>query len=67
MILAPSDQHRLLSRCPTCRRELAWRESPHQPFCSVACRLIDLGVWLEERYRIPAVQRSPAQERSPEN
>jgi len=24
----------------------------HRPFCSLACRLIDLGVWLDERYRI---------------
>ena len=26
----------------------------HRPFCSLACRLIDLGVWLDECYRIPA-------------
>jgi endogenous inhibitor of DNA gyrase (YacG/DUF329 family) len=39
--------------CPTCRARAAWDGNPHPPFCSLACRLIDLGVWLDERYRIP--------------
>jgi endogenous inhibitor of DNA gyrase (YacG/DUF329 family) len=30
---------------------------PHRPFCSLTCRLIDLGVWLDERYRIPEEKR----------
>lgn len=29
----------------------------HRPFCSLTCRLIDLGVWLDERYRIPSGER----------
>jgi endogenous inhibitor of DNA gyrase (YacG/DUF329 family) len=41
-------------RCPTCRAATAWRDNPHRPFCSLTCRLIDLGVWLDERYRIPS-------------
>ena len=40
--------------CPTCRQRTPWHGNPHRPFCSLACRLIDLGVWLDERYRIPA-------------
>jgi endogenous inhibitor of DNA gyrase (YacG/DUF329 family) len=32
---------------------VVWKDNPNRPFCSLACRLIDLGVWLEERYRIP--------------
>ena len=24
-----------------------------RPFCSLACKLVDLGAWLDERYRIP--------------
>ncbi len=39
-------------KCPTCRKETAWEDNPHRPFCSERCRLIDLGQWLEERYRI---------------
>jgi endogenous inhibitor of DNA gyrase (YacG/DUF329 family) len=30
------------------------RENPHFPFCSERCRLLDLGKWLGEEYRIPA-------------
>ncbi len=39
-------------KCPTCSKETAWEDNPHRPFCSERCRLIDLGQWLEERYRI---------------
>jgi uncharacterized protein len=39
--------------CPTCRAPAAWHGNAHRPFCSLSCRLIDLGVWLDERYRIP--------------
>lgn len=38
--------------CPTCRARAAWEGNPHRPFCSLTCRLIDLGAWLDERYRI---------------
>ncbi len=41
-------------KCPTCRKETAWKNNPHRPFCSDRCRLIDLGAWTQERYRIPA-------------
>jgi len=34
--------------CPTCRATTAWHGNPHRPFCSLTCRLIDLGLWLEE-------------------
>jgi endogenous inhibitor of DNA gyrase (YacG/DUF329 family) len=40
-------------KCPTCRKETAWDNNPHRPFCSERCQLIDLGAWTEERYRIP--------------
>jgi endogenous inhibitor of DNA gyrase (YacG/DUF329 family) len=40
-------------RCPTCRKETKWENNPHRPFCSDRCQLIDLGTWIEERYRIP--------------
>jgi uncharacterized protein len=29
-----------------------WSGNPHRPFCSLTCRLVDLGVWLDERYRV---------------
>ena len=40
-------------RCPTCRRPTSWRDNPQRPFCSLVCRLIDLGVWLHEGYVVP--------------
>ena len=40
--------------CPTCRRVAAERSAnPAFPFCSERCRLIDLGRWLGEEYRVP--------------
>jgi endogenous inhibitor of DNA gyrase (YacG/DUF329 family) len=41
-------------KCPNCRKETPWQNNPHRPFCSERCRLIDLGAWTQERYRIPA-------------
>jgi endogenous inhibitor of DNA gyrase (YacG/DUF329 family) len=39
-------------RCPRCGSETAWTGNPHRPFCGLTCRLIDLGGWLDERYRV---------------
>jgi endogenous inhibitor of DNA gyrase (YacG/DUF329 family) len=41
-------------RCPRCGTVTNWQENPDRPFCSERCRLIDLGRWAEESYRIPA-------------
>jgi len=46
------------ARCPRCGVEIAWYGNSHRPFCSLSCRLIDLGVWLDERYRIPGAELS---------
>jgi len=27
-------------------------DHPHRPFCSARCKLVDLGNWLDEKYRI---------------
>jgi endogenous inhibitor of DNA gyrase (YacG/DUF329 family) len=40
--------------CPICRGGVAERgANPAFPFCSERCRLIDLGRWLGEEYRVP--------------
>ena len=39
--------------CPICRKEVA-EGNPEFPFCSERCRLIDLGNWATEKYRIAA-------------
>ena len=44
-------------RCPSCRGPAAERgQNPTFPFCSERCRLIDLGNWLGESYRIPTAE-----------
>lgn len=45
-------------RCPACRRAFLWQGNPHRPFCSLTCRLIDLGIWLDEGYRIQGERAS---------
>jgi endogenous inhibitor of DNA gyrase (YacG/DUF329 family) len=45
--------------CPRCRRTVPSPDNPHRPFCSLSCRLLDLGVWLDEGYRIEAEPLSP--------
>ncbi|MFZ5926055.1 MAG: DNA gyrase inhibitor YacG [Acidobacteriota bacterium] len=47
-------------RCPICRKEVPFG-APEMPFCSERCRLIDLGKWADEEYRIP-VEPAPAAE-----
>ena len=52
-------------RCPTCGVAVEWTpESPWRPFCSQRCKLVDLGAWASEAYRIPAVERDD-EERDP--
>ncbi len=44
-----------MSACPICARLAQPRElNTAFPFCSARCRQVDLGHWLDEKYRIPA-------------
>lgn len=43
----------LTVNCPICRKKVQWNDNPHRPFCSERCRLLDLGQWADEGYRIP--------------
>jgi endogenous inhibitor of DNA gyrase (YacG/DUF329 family) len=52
-------------RCPRCGERREWSGNPHRPFCSLSCRLIDLGAWLDERYRVAGPELS-AESESPE-
>jgi len=42
-------------QCPACGKDVRTveKERKHRPFCSERCQLLDLGDWLDERYRIP--------------
>jgi len=41
-------------RCPRCGTIVTAAGNAFRPFCSERCKLIDLGAWLGESYRIPA-------------
>ena len=38
--------------CPICKKPVEWAGNPYRPFCSERCKLIDLGEWAEEGYKI---------------
>ncbi|GAB3268955.1 DNA gyrase inhibitor YacG [Chitinimonas naiadis] len=40
--------------CPTCGTLSLWTpELRWRPFCSERCKLIDLGLWATEQFRVP--------------
>ena len=40
--------------CPNCGASVVWdAASPYRPFCSERCKMIDLGAWATESYRVP--------------
>jgi endogenous inhibitor of DNA gyrase (YacG/DUF329 family) len=41
-----------LVKCPVCGRESDFNADPLGPFCSRRCKLIDLGKWFNEEYRV---------------
>ena len=51
--------------CPQCGKEVVWNsDSRYRPFCSERCKLIDLGQWAAESYRIP-LEENMAEEEPP--
>ncbi|MFN4236560.1 MAG: DNA gyrase inhibitor YacG [Vogesella sp.] len=49
--------------CPQCKTAVPWgTQSPYRPFCSERCRLIDLGQWANEEYRVPVSGDDPMRE-----
>jgi endogenous inhibitor of DNA gyrase (YacG/DUF329 family) len=44
--------------CPTCGKEMEWDpKNRFRPFCSERCKLIDLGKWANEEYRVEQRER----------
>lgn len=41
-------------KCPHCDILFLYYESEFRPFCSVRCKMIDLGHWFNESYTVPA-------------
>jgi len=48
--------------CPRCGTSAPFApENPWRPFCSERCKLIDLGAWASESYRVPDLTPSNRQ------
>jgi endogenous inhibitor of DNA gyrase (YacG/DUF329 family) len=52
--------------CPRCGKAVEWTPSSRwRPFCSERCKLIDLGAWATEAYRIPVAETPESGNDSP--
>ena len=59
--MAQEGKPRLVS-CPRCGKATLWTSAnAYRPFCSERCKLIDLGAWATESYRIPTPDPEPDQ------
>ena len=46
-----------LVACPACGKSAPWTPAnPWRPFCSERCKLVDLGAWADESYRVPVAE-----------
>jgi hypothetical protein len=55
-------------RCAICGKPAAPRPGTRSyPFCSDRCRLVDLGRWLGEEYRIPGPRAGDGAAASPDD
>ena len=46
--------------CPRCGAPAEFSpRNKWRPFCSERCKMIDLGNWASERYRVPVDERDP--------
>ena len=43
---------RAIVKCPICGKQADFFAEPVGPFCSDRCKMIDLGHWLNEDYRV---------------
>ena len=51
-----------LVNCPRCGKAVPWTTAnAYRPFCSERCKMIDLGAWATESYRVPTTEPDPDQ------
>ncbi len=53
-------------RCPQCGEDAVYGpENPWRPFCSERCKLIDLGAWATDSYRVSGQEEKIDPESAP--
>ena len=52
----------MIITCPLCKKTTTWEENPWKPFCSERCKLIDLGKWASDEYRIEGEKKEEGKE-----
>ncbi|QXR19105.1 DNA gyrase inhibitor YacG [Acinetobacter variabilis] len=53
-------------KCPRCGKLTTWESNEFRPFCSERCKMIDLGAWASEEYKLPT-QDAPTTKSSEED
>jgi endogenous inhibitor of DNA gyrase (YacG/DUF329 family) len=49
--------------CPNCGNAVPWTpQSRWRPFCSERCKMIDVGGWASESYRVPTADAPDSDE-----
>ena len=38
--------------CPRCDKPSTWEGNEFRPFCSERCKMIDLGAWANDEYKL---------------
>jgi uncharacterized protein len=55
--------HARVVNCPQCGAGVEWDPAnKFRPFCSERCKMIDLGAWATESYRLPVEEDDEAPE-----
>ena len=55
-------------KCPQCGAPVPWTpDSRWRPFCSQRCKLVDLGAWASERYRVATPEAPDPDADAPES
>jgi endogenous inhibitor of DNA gyrase (YacG/DUF329 family) len=54
-------------KCPICGKPIEWEGNPYRPFCSERCRIIDLGKWASEEYRVSVPLKDVEEKAEPQS
>ena len=48
--------------CPKCGQASLWTGNEFRPFCSERCKMLDLGGWATEKYRVAVEGEEPSKQ-----